>query len=248
MDKKEYLSGLKKALKKAGVQKNDDVIAEYAQLFDGKIASGYGEEEIAAYLPSPDEVASEFGDMQPSNKLESAKKVLRIVCAVIVHILTWPFITVLYIGIAVLALLSVSSAVWGTLCVAAGHGIAIGDNISFYMPEMPYICALFFGIALLASIVLSIAGMEGLRLISVRLYKVLMRWHKSILGKEATPPQLPGHPVITPKMLKTIHIFIIFALVVFVFAAIAGFASMFIIAGSLEPWHVWGWIEPGLQG
>jgi len=60
MDKQEYLTTLEKALKGAGVADCADILEEYAEHFDMKAADGYGEEEVAARLVSPENVASQY--------------------------------------------------------------------------------------------------------------------------------------------------------------------------------------------
>ena len=246
MNRKEYLSKLKRALKKAGLQDYTEVITEYSEHFDTKSAKGYGEEEIAARLPSPGEVAAQFEVSDPSAeavKWDKLNKALRVTGLVCVHILTWPVIVLLFALVVSLAVLTVASALGGTVCVVTGRSLSLGAVPVVFVPEMPYVSAVFFGVALLALGVLSVIGMGCCRVGAVKLFKVLMRWHERVLEKcDVSQPSF-GHPLFTPGKQRFIRVIVLSVLVVFIFALIAAFATMVIISGSLEPWHVWGWFD-----
>jgi uncharacterized membrane protein len=60
MNKQAYLNELKAHLKASAVSDIDEIIAEYDEHFTRKIADGYTEEEIAAKLGRPKEIALQF--------------------------------------------------------------------------------------------------------------------------------------------------------------------------------------------
>jgi len=246
MNKKEYLSMLDSALKGAGVQDRDDIIGEYAEHFDMKAADGYGEDEIAARLAAPNVIASQFGEIaatggiKPVNKAQALKKALKVLSItglLFADILVGAFFITMYAWVVSLGAFSLSSALAGGLMVT---GIGAESSI-IHLPAMPYLCAFLLGIAMLALAVLSACGTEYCRLYVTQMLKVYARWHGSIAGIKNASPPLPAHPVIKPKKRRIMRKVTLVALVVFVVAFIASLSSMMIKAGSLEPWHVWGW-------
>ena len=60
MTKTEFLTRLGAELKARKVADMDDILGEYSRHFDYKLADGYSEEEIAARLGSPEELAAQF--------------------------------------------------------------------------------------------------------------------------------------------------------------------------------------------
>ena len=60
MTKNEFLSKLENELKKNGIEDVDDILGEYEEHFAFKLADGYTEEEIAAKLGKPAELAAQF--------------------------------------------------------------------------------------------------------------------------------------------------------------------------------------------
>ena len=57
MTKLEFMTQLERALKKHGAADCEDIMEEYEQHFAFKLADGYSEEEIAAKLGAPEELA-----------------------------------------------------------------------------------------------------------------------------------------------------------------------------------------------
>ena len=60
MTKHEFMARLASELRKRNVADAADVTQEYEQHFAFKLADGYSEEEIAAKLGSPEELAAQF--------------------------------------------------------------------------------------------------------------------------------------------------------------------------------------------
>ena len=70
MTKHEFMTRLESELHKRNVEDAADVVEEYEQHFAFKLADGYTEEEIAAKLGAPEELAAQFGDI--SNRSHSS--------------------------------------------------------------------------------------------------------------------------------------------------------------------------------
>lgn len=60
MTKLEFMTQLERALKRHGAADCEDILEEYEQHFAFKLADGYSEEEIAAKLGAPEELAQQF--------------------------------------------------------------------------------------------------------------------------------------------------------------------------------------------
>lgn len=60
MTKNEFLSRLEAELEARRVPEPEDILGEYRRHFEYKLADGYSEEEIAARLGAPEELAAQF--------------------------------------------------------------------------------------------------------------------------------------------------------------------------------------------
>ena len=60
MKKSEFLSKLTAVLEKNQISDAEEIIEEYAQHFAFKMADGYSEEEIAAKLGDPEQIAMQY--------------------------------------------------------------------------------------------------------------------------------------------------------------------------------------------
>ena len=60
MTKLEFMNKLASELHKRNIADTADVLEEYEQRFTFKLAGGYSEEEIAAHLGSPADLAAQF--------------------------------------------------------------------------------------------------------------------------------------------------------------------------------------------
>ena len=241
MNKQEYLFALEKALIKAGVRDYNEIIEEYEEHFDMKSADGYGEEEIAARLASPEEIAGQFGEIKAAHNTATVwQKTLRITGLVFAHILAWPLFIMLYAWVVVVGAFALASLAVGGLLVM---GASAWDVAWVNFIHMPYISSLLLGIALLSLAVLVGIGTEYCRLYTAQIIKVFMRWHGAMLGKSSKSPPLSKHPLINPKKRRVMRNIVLLALVVFIVTFVAGYISMVIISGSFEPWYVWQWFR-----
>ena len=239
MTKLEYLNELERALKAAGVRDCADIIEEYSEHFDMKAGDGYGEEEIAARLASPMEIAGQFREIGAGGGQNTAGKALAAAGLVFLDLFAGAWFIMMYAWVVALGAVAVACAAAGVF-VITGIPVTVGGVV--LIPYMPYICALLLGIALLGMAVLSAAGTEYCRLYVMQMFRVYARWHGIILGKnEGLLPPLSVHPVIKPKKRRLMRSITLVSVTVLAVTLIAGLGSMMIAAGSLEPWHVWQW-------
>ena len=73
MTKHEFMARLASELRKRNVADAADVTQEYEQHFAFKLADGYSEEEIAAKLGSPEELAAQFESTDTAKKVGGSK-------------------------------------------------------------------------------------------------------------------------------------------------------------------------------
>ena len=73
MTKHEFMARLASELRKRNVADAADVTQEYEQHFAFKLADGYSEEEIAAKLGSPEELAAQFECTNTAKKVGGSK-------------------------------------------------------------------------------------------------------------------------------------------------------------------------------
>ena len=73
MTKHEFMERLASELRKRNIADAADVIEEYEQHFAFKLADGYAEEEIAAKLGSPEELAAQFESTDTAKKVGGSK-------------------------------------------------------------------------------------------------------------------------------------------------------------------------------
>jgi len=233
MNKQEYLYELERALKASHVRDSADILEEYAEHFDRKLKDGYGEEEIAARLASPKDIAGQFAEIKPAG---GAGKGVRAVLATglgFADIVVGSFFIMLYAWVLALGAFAI-------VCAGLGFAVAAGIPLWNIIPEMPYYCALFLGTALLALAVLTSMGTEYCRLYTTQLLRVYIRWHRKVMGDSGRPP-LTMHPQIGAKKRRIMRNIVLVSLVIFVLCFVVGLGSMMIAAGSIEPWHVWHW-------
>jgi len=237
MNKREYLVELEKALRAAHVQDSAEILGEYAEHFDRKLRDGYGEEEIAARLASPEEIAGQFASIKPKSGAEYGSRIIFSAGLAFADLCAGAFFLMLYAWVMALGVLAVASAGLGFVVVA-------GVSLWGIIPQMPFVCALFAGLTLFALAGLSAIGTEYCRLYVTQLLRVYLRWRKTVLGGGAcVSPPLTMYPQIEPKKRRIMRSVVLCSLVVCAVCCIAWYASMVIATGALEPWHAMRWFE-----
>lgn len=205
MKKSEFLMRLEEELKKRGVADAEDIVAEYAQHFTFKLADGYTEEEIAAKLGYPTDLAAQFeGEAQPDPKRRTP--------------LTWLWLiwADLFFGLFSILLMAFGVVLAACVLSFALTGVCLVGHLDRFplvsLPPMPYASAFLLGAALLALTVACVMGCIYYSAFIRQLFRAYGRFHQNALaaGKgSATLPALPIHPQLQParrRRLRTILI------------------------------------------
>ncbi len=233
MNKEKYLSILVKELYNNKVDDIDEIIAEYEEHFDRKILDGYSEEEIAVKLEKPEIIAKQF--VIDTDKLIGASALTKIgltlldVVMIIIDVMLYCF--VIAFGAIAIGL------------VATGVCLLIGGNVVVaYIPIMPVIARMLFGISVLALSVMATVGTIYYSLFVIQLNKVYFHWHKKVMTGRIGPgysvtPKLVG------KMKHRLRSLTLISSLVFVISFAVAYVYLTISAGAFGFWHVWHWFE-----
>lgn len=237
MNKQSYLNELQNLLKSRNVDDIEEIIAEYDVHFSRKMADGYTEDEIAAKLGGPKEIAAQFASsVKEKAEGRGAKHAFLWAGLVFGDIFVIAFFIVMTAWVFVLGLSSVTSA-------AVGLGLIFKPLIPvslITLPTMPYGGALIWSITVITfGMLLAILTTYSWAL-TRQMWKAYRRWHKNTLSDGKYPP-LAIHPMVgdvTRRKLRTVSLV---ALVAFGVSFIVGYIVLATSAGSLGFWHVWHW-------
>lgn len=242
MTKNEFLSRLEAELEARRVPEPEDILGEYRRHFEYKMADGYSEEEIAARLGPPEELAAQF---EPETPAKRAKRAGTARAAV-----TWTGFV--FLDIFVLSFFLVFACwVLVVACAAVAAGLtALCLLIPFDMqpyvtlPEMPYWCGAIYALALAALAVLSAEGCGYFSRLLVQLCRAYFRFHRNAIAAAAGRPVLPSLPCapqLAPARRRRMRKVLLVSLIAFVLFAAAAFVTSVLTAGAVKYWHVWGW-------
>ena len=237
MTKTEFLENLALELKRKNVSDAADIIEEYEQHFAFKLADGYSEEEIAAKLGNPSDIAAQY-DAAPASG-NRGKKTITTIGLGVADFFFGVFCVLLYAWEIVMAALVVAFC-----AVAVGLLANIRASIFAIVPVMPYHCALIFGIAFVALTILSVVGTVYFWSFIRQLIRSFGRFHKNTLASasgRATLPSVSVYPQFPAKAKRTLKKLSLFTVTVFAVCFIVGFVVCVCSAGSFEFWHTWGW-------
>lgn len=236
MTKNEFIFKLTAELKNNQIQDIEEIISEYEQHFDFKLADGYTEEEISAKLGLPENIAAQY---ERENTEVSHRK------NYVITKIGFCFAD-FFVGIVFLIL-----AVWGAVMAAfslACAGVAVclicGLNVASLIPAMPYWCGVVIGISLAALSVLAAAGCVYYAAFLRQLTRKFGRFQYNILAPVCGKPVLPAVPAsgqFSPKIKRRLRHIISVSLVIFAVCFILGFIASVLSAGAIEFWHSWGW-------
>ena len=241
MTKAEYLKQLKKALKRNGVADIDEIINEYSQHFDCKLAEGSSEEEIAARLEAPSEIALQFNlneDVHtPQKKSTAFKWIINCIMPILSIVDFSVVLTMVCYGICAIA----SSAA----VAASGAAIVLG-NVStvpqgMSVPEMPAAASILSCICLMAfALLLFISGILIFKLGIYCFASFYRFWYNCVA---ASPKGKLNFPRFKSKTKRVLSIVSAIAAVVFILSLAAVYMYLASYTGSIEFWHVLGWFE-----
>lgn len=237
MTKKEFMTLLSDELRKRKITDAEDIIEEYEQHFAFKLADGYSEEEIAARLGDPAEIAAQFyAAPQPGAKHSAA--------------LTWLWLIWgdLFFGIFAVLLLSFGIVLAACVLSFGLTGVCLIADIAklpfVSLPAMPYWCGAILGLSLLALCALSVAGCIWYFAFYRQIFRSYGRFHRNALAAskgEATLPALTINPQFSAKSRRRLRTIALVSLALFAVCFVLSFIVCCLSAGSLQFWHTWGW-------
>ncbi len=236
MNRQSYLNELNNHLKANNVEDIDEILAEYEEHFTQKSADGYSDEEIAAKLGKPKEIAAQFKLGETQAERRSAGRAVIGTGLVFADIVVISFFILLFAWTIVLGAAAVSSAVIGIGLLLRP---LLPENIIF-LPPMPYIGGLLWGVTMLAfGLLMGVVTIYSWSL-AVQLGRAYRRWHKNMMTDGKYPP-LPKYPMLKDVTRRKLRSLALIALIALGLSLIIGYVVMAAVAGALEFWHVWNW-------
>jgi hypothetical protein len=239
MTKNEFMHILTHGLESLRIDGIDDILEEYEDHFTFKMADGYSEEEIAAKLGDPAELARQFAtDSKPTVRRGGNVGITGVGLG-FADFFVAIFFVLLWAWEVVMAALTVSAGI-------VGIGLFGGQDFSGLIPNMPYWCGAVFGLAAAALAVLAAAGCVYFAAFTRQLMRVYGRFHRNVMARAAGRPVLPPLAVrlqFVPGTRKNLRKVTMIALVLLAVCSVAGYVVAALSAGNLEFWHVWHWFE-----
>lgn len=233
MTRREYFNQLKSELKKMDVEDIEDILSEYEQHFAFKLSDGHTEEEVAAKLGAPQEIAAQYvlekGDV--TGKPEDSWTVrIGLFFASIGEGAGYLLLAGL---VTLLAASALAFAVLGILLIS-------DIDIAQIIPPMPYSGAVLLGVSCLGLALVLALCVYRLVMQVGQMIKASIRWHKRMLSGAQYPPLPWGYHLSGTKanvFKRTMQV----SIVVFVIFFTIGYAVLATKAGALGFWHVWNW-------
>lgn len=237
MTKNEFLSEFTEALNKYKIADAEDIIEEYREHFDFKLADGYSEEEIAAKLGKPRDLAAQFVFGSTTGKKEKSsggKKFLT------VFGLCWAD---LFVGIFFICLIAFEIVIAASILafLLAAIGLIAGIEP---VTEMPLVPSILFAGTLVSLAVVFVGLLVYYTAFMCQVFRSYSRFHHNTLASANGQPVLPSlsiNPQITPKCNRRVRNMTLAALTVFIILLIMTVVVSAIMAGSIQFWHAWGW-------
>ena len=233
MTKQDYLTALRQELNKNAVADTEDVVSEYEQHFLFKLADGFAEEEIAAKLGAPAQIALQFAGLPKEQKRKGGKKTLLVLWLAIMGI----FEVMLY---SAFLFFTVGLFTGSLVPVALGVELIAGLNLMNILPPMPYGGAIVFGVALIALGVMIFLFAVYCFAMLRQMVRASLRWRRNMMREEALP-LLPLSPQFSPKTRRTLRGILLWSVLIFGIAFVAGFAILGLYTHSWGFWHALGW-------
>jgi uncharacterized membrane protein len=235
----EFFEIMKKTLVANKVADIDDIVSEYEQHFVFKLADGYAEEEIAAKLGDPKELANQFTSEKTTRNKSAGNRIMVASGLVFTDFFAASFFIILYAWAFALGALAVASAVTGTV-------LLFGQNIYGLLPFMPYSSALLFAISMFLIAILAAVGTLYCVLFFNQLLRAYRRWHHNayaLVSDKPVYPPLAMYPQVNPKTNRRLRSIALIELLLFAVFFVATFIVSSISAGSFGFWHAWNWFQ-----
>lgn len=238
MDKRTFLSDLEKQLASRGVADIAGIIEEYEDHFNFKAADGYTEDEIAARLGKPADIALQYnppGAARPAG--HGGTRAMAATGLTLLSILVFPALLLLYVWVLVLGVLAIA-------CVALGASLITGIDLAAVIPSLPIAGGIIMEITSLALAVLAASGTIYSLKLSSQLTRSYIHWIRRCMaaasGRPVSPP-IAVTPQLKPRLRRALRLMTGLSLAVLGIGFVLGYAVLALAAGSFEFWHVWGW-------
>lgn len=237
MKRTEYLNRLAEELDKRHVAEAEDILEEYRQHFDLKLADGYVEEEIAARLGDPAMLAAQFDETEDAPARETGSKPLTVIGLGFADVFAGLFFLLLAGFGIVLAAAALSFGV-AAVCLLGGL------NIHGLLPAMPYWCGAILALSLAALTVLFAVGCVYYAAFLRQLIRSFGRFQHNALASAsglAVLLPLPISPQFSAKTKRRLRVAALISLALFAACFVLAYVVCALSAGSFQFWHVWGW-------
>lgn len=236
MTKNDFLSSLATVLEANRIEDAEEIISEYEQHFAFKLADGYTEDEIAAKLGDPEQLAAQY---EPGESAAPRRRnpVLTRTGLAFADLFAGVFFLLLGVCGVVFAAASLSIAAYG-ICLIGGL-----KPFSFF-PPFPYWCGAILGVSLLALAVLTAVGCVYYGGFVRQLCRAFGRFQYNALAASSGKPVLPSlptHAQFSLKVKRRLRSAALIALTVFAVCFVLGYISSMLSAHALAFWHAWGW-------
>ena len=236
MTKNEFMTRLASELRKRNVADAADVIEEYEQHFAFKLADGYAEEEIAAKLGSPEELAAQFESTDTAKKV-GGSKALAVTGLCFADVFAGLFFVLLSGFGLVMAAASLSFA---------ALAVCLLGNLNIYglIPTMPYWCGAILALSFAALAVLIAVDCVYYAAFVRQLLRSFARFQHNTLATasgEAMLPALAIHPQFSAKTKRRLRSVALISLALFAACFVLSYVVCTLSAGSFQFWHIWGW-------
>ena len=233
MTKQDYLAALKQELNKNAVADAEDILSEYEQHFQFKLADGFTEEEIASKLGAPAQIALQFAGLPKEQKRKGGKKTLLVLWLTFIGI----FEVMLY---GAFLFFTVGLFIGSLVPMALGVELIAGLNFMNILPPMPYGGAIVLGLSLIALGVMVLLFAVYCIAMLRQMVRASLRWRRNMMREEALP-LLPLSPQFAPKTRRALRGILLWAVLIFAVTFIAGFAILSLYTHSWGFWHALGW-------
>ena len=235
MTKSDFLAKLSSILEKNQVADSAEIVEEYEQHFAFKLADGYSEEEIAARLGDPEQLALQFDRGTVLAPKQSG--VLTKIGLGFVDVFAGLFFLLLAACGVVIPIAAIAFAAFGICMIAGASPYCL-------IPAMPYWCGAILGVAVVALGVLAAVGSVYYWVLIRQLGKSFGRFQRNTIAAATGNPILPSlsvHVRLSPKANRRMRRLALIATLVFAACFVLGFVVCVLSAGSIEFWHAWGW-------
>lgn len=236
MNRIEFMAQFSEELRKRKVPDADEIVEEYRQHFDFKLADGYSEEEIAAKLGDPIALATLFSETNGYKRKKGVKPL--VICGLsFLDLFAGAFFILLVAWSVVMAVASLSFAVLSI-------GLIGNFNIYGLIPTMPYGCGVIIALSFIALAVLFAVGCIYYSAFLRQLVRSFIRFQHNALASvsgNAALPSLSISPRFSAKNKRCLRLVALIATLLFVVCFMLSYIVCGLTAGSPEFWHVWGW-------